>query len=261
MATTPPAGPATPERATQPRPMPETPPLGAGRTATVAKRLLFPPVPPTPGMALRCGKVEQKGPAFPGTILPVETATEPLEIEDAPEGFHARLIYNDNGIHRNIMKQPLGSKSCWAYSFAMLLTDVLRSGKEVTFDDKFHRWFYSAQLLTAERVHEEAKRLGVDLSLTSIPKDTPLETLREQLQASGFPVLATIEHPTFSGHTIVIDTITDTDTTIRDPFSGRAFVIPNAKMSVFFQGDDDESVVGAEEKCLSIIPPQQQAEG
>jgi len=191
-------------------------------------------------------------PSFPGANLTVETPLSPFPIPNAP--FSTGTIYNDGETPRNIIKQPKGSKSCWAYSFAMLLTDAIRSGKDLSLDEGFSTWFGKAYLLTADKVQGEAERLGLPLTLTNIPQQDPLDTIKRQLETSGFPVLVTIEHPIYSGHAIVIDKVTETHTTVRDPADGKVFVIPNDTMKGYFVDDSDTVVSLEEQKCLSVTP-------
>lgn len=235
----------------------ESPPGAAAAANAANRRFQRCPIPPSPGLALKCSMLQKK-PAFPGNNLPIETDPTPLELQNAPERLHTRLIYKDGDTHRNVMKQPNGSKSCWAYSFAMLLTDLKRSGKEFSLNESFHRWFTGSNSLTAEEVQIEAKRLGVELTLTLIPQGNSLRTVSKQLEESGFPVVVTIEHKVFSGHAIVIDKVTDTHTTIRDPFSGKVFVIPNDTMKTYFIDEDSGIESLEEQKCLSVTPVQQQ---
>jgi len=196
-------------------------------------------------------------PSFPGEKLTVETPLSPLCIPNAP--FSIGTIYNDGETPRNIIQQAKGTKSCWAYSFAMLLTDAIRSGKDLSLDEGFRTWFGKASLLNADQVQGEAERLGLPLTFTNIPQKNPLDTIKRQLETSGFPVLVTIEHPIYSGHAIVIDKISDTHTTVRDPADGKAFVVPNDKMQSYFkdqeEGESDDVESLEEQKCLSVTPP------
>ncbi|NGX59518.1 MAG: hypothetical protein KR126chlam3_00670 [Chlamydiae bacterium] len=99
-------------------------------------------IPPTPGFALR---KKPKGTIFPGNTL--QTINDPSPI-DMKAPFSLDVVYQDQyGNKHNLFKQPEGSKSCWAYSFAMLLSNLVRSGKSLQLDNPFWMWFQNAYLL------------------------------------------------------------------------------------------------------------------
>ncbi len=210
-------------------------------TTPPKRRKILPPIPPTPGFS----RHKSKEPAFPGKNIKLENDLDPIQFSDLLSPI---LVYKDQqGDKHNVFQQPEGSKSCYAYSFAMLLTDIIRKGKSLELDDSFDNWFNRAYLLNEENVQKKAKELGVFLEHTKIPNETPMDHIRKEIEKSGFPVLTTIEHPRFSGHAIVVDKVTDTETTIRDPYSGKVFVIPNEKMNKNY--DDD---FFGRESCLSV---------
>ncbi|NGX60407.1 MAG: hypothetical protein KR126chlam3_01580, partial [Chlamydiae bacterium] len=115
--------------------------------------------------------------------------------------------------------------------------------------------FLTRHLLKAETVQEQASKIGVNLKLTNIPLEDPLFHIRKQIETSGFPVLTAIDHQIFSGHAIVVDKITDTHTTIRDPYSGEAWEIPNEEITSYYCSQEEEEEVeeAEQQKCLSVM--------
>ena len=210
-------------------------------TTPPRKSTRLPPIPPTPGFSGH----KSNEPAFPGKNIKLENDLDPIQFSDLLSPI---LVYKDQqGDKHNVFQQPEGSKSCYAYSFAMLLTDIIRKGKSLELDDSFDNWFNRAYLLNEKAVQEKAKELGVFLEHTKIPNANPMDHIRKEIEKSGFPVLTTIEHPRFSGHAIVVDKVTDIETTIRDPYSGKVFVIPNEKMNENYNDD-----FFGMENCLSV---------
>jgi len=206
------------------------------------------PIPPTPGF-----RHKSKKPAFPGKNIKIENDLKPIQFP-APLHLSLEPIYKDQRVKHNVFQQPQGSKSCWAYSLAMLLTDIIRKGKSLELDESFGNWFQNADLLNAENVKQKATEIGVSLELTKIPRENSLEHIRNKIAESGFPVLTAIDHPYFSGHAIVVDKVTDEETTIRDPYSGKVFVIPNETMKNYYANTEDEEFLEnlEEQNCLSV---------
>jgi len=213
------------------------------------RRCFPPPMPPTPGVARK--KPGDDTHIFPGEILTTINDPTPIPLT-AP--FSIKVVYQDvTGRNHNLFKQPEGSKSCWAYSFAMLLSDLVRSGKSLQLDTTFWTWFQNAYLLKAETVQKQASKIDVELELMSIPLEDPLSYIREQIRISGFPVLTSIDHQIFSGHAIVIDSVTDTHTIIRDPYSRKAWKIPNNAMKSYYSPDKEEGLVDEAEQQKMLI--------
>lgn len=213
------------------------------KTSHLAKRK-FIPIPPTPGKKHRGLK---NGPPFIGARPIITNDLDPLKSK-LHEFLNLETIYTDKtGVKHNVLKQPEGSKSCWAYSLAMLLTDLERSGKNLPIDNSFQDWMEKAYLEKADTVQKEANRINIPLEKSRIPCENPLPFIREKIEMSRYPVLSGISHPILNNHTIVIDHIDDTNTTIRDPNTGKAWMIDNAIVEEWYQD-------GIEEECLSVIP-------
>lgn len=186
---------------------------------------------------------------FPGgTCGKVENDLTPLK-----EEFKLDLdtVYTDfNGTKHNVFQQPLYSKSGWAYCLAMLLTDVLRRGQHcLKIEANFWEWFQKAYSEHYSNIKQKAEEIGLKLEHSSIPVNEPLPFIREKIENSGFPVLATIEHPQLRGHVVVIDQVTDDNTTLRDPFSGKVWVVSNESMKNYFK---DEISDQTQQHCLSV---------
>ncbi|NGX47893.1 MAG: hypothetical protein K1000chlam3_01278 [Chlamydiae bacterium] len=216
---------------------------------TPTRSNISPLIPATPGFSLH----KSNKPAFPGKNIKIENDLKPIQFP-GPLQLSLEPIYKDQGIKHNVFKQPPKSKSCWAYSLAMLLTDIIRTEKPLALNDSFWTWFQNADLLNAENVKQKATEIGVSLELTKIPRENSLEHIRNKIAESGFPVLTAIDHPYFSGHAIVVDKVTDKKTTIRDPYSGEVFVIPNEAMKDYYAVEDEVEIEMLEEQnCLSVI--------
>lgn len=201
----------------------------------------FVEIPPTPGKKHLVNRTP-----FEGKRPLISNDLEPLQSKLA-EGLNLETIYDDHDTKRNVLKQPEGSKSCWAYSLAMLMTDLERKEKkDINIDNKFWKWMGNAYLLNAEKVQKEAKRINIPLEQSSIPCEDPLKFLRGKISSSGFPVLTSITHPIIQGHAIVVDKVDDSETTIRDPYTGQAWNLENGIAETYYQD--------VPEKCLSVVP-------
>lgn len=199
-------------------------------------------IPATPGWNLKQKNINNKE-FFDGSRLPIETDPHPL---DMGIDISTNNIYKENGIARNVFKQPEGSKSCWAYCLAMLASDLLRENRNEMQLGALQEWMDNSYLLNAEKVKSFASSIGVELEHTKIPLKDSLDHLKNQLVSTGHPVLVSIEHSKIQGHAIVIDHISDTETTLRDPFTGRAWKTSNVEMIRNLIND------GIEQSCLSL---------
>lgn len=199
-------------------------------------------MPATPGWNLKRKKIDTAN-FFKGDRLAIETDPHPI---DMGLDISTNNIYRDSGVARNVFKQPGGSKSCWAYCLAMLASDLLRENQNEIQLGKLQEWMDHSSLLNANKVKSFASTCGIKLEHTKIPLKKSLEHLRNQLERSGHPVLISIEHKQIQGHAIVIDHITDAETILRDPFTGKAWKIPNAEMIHNIIDD------GVEQSCLSL---------
>lgn len=227
-------------------PKPKLLPKGARKKSTpLATRnvsAISHPMPATPGWNLKRKNIDTAN-FFQGNRLVIETDPHPIDMGIA---IATNNIYRDRGAIRNVFKQPEGSKSCWAYSFAMLVSDLFRENRNEMPLEKLQEWMDNSYLLRADKVKTFASSIGIELEHTKIPLRNPLEHLQDQLEKSGHSLLISIDHPEIMGHAIVVDHISDTETTLRDPFTGKAWRISNEEM-VALVTDDDVS-----ENCLSL---------
>lgn len=203
---------------------------------------VLPPPPPKPGYQNKTKNLKMDE-FFKGNAITVETDESPINM-----GFNipTNNVYKRNGVTRNLFMQPEGSKSCWTYCVAMLASDLIREGKSLNLGNGFLQWLNTTRLADAQSTQTKAQTFNIDLEHSEIPLQDPLKHLKTKLLESGHSVLVSIEHDQIQGHAIVIDAISDTHTTLRDPFTGKAWNATNEYMKEIL--DDD----GLNCNCLSL---------
>ena len=211
------------------------------------RKRVFALVPQTPGAKrARFSLFQPRQPLFKGEEICSDeqandgTSKEWLDALQLSAYLNVQRQYTlPSGRQCTIIKQ-ITTQGCAAASLLMLCTDAMRRGDDLpTPDTAFSRWIAQCTSTNFRNLTEKAALFQLTLKDVEITKEDSLEEIHDKIESSTLSVIASIEHPTLSGHYILIDEVDLTGPTafvyIRDPFSGKAYKVEGEEARQWFK--------------------------
>ncbi len=147
------------------------------------------------------------------------------------------------------IQQPIQEKpTCGPGCVLMIASDHIEKLKQ---NDNFWNWYGSTRLANASSLLNGFRFLGIPAKickLTCMPPNLHLESnpsiefkhlnplhavdhIKETVRATNRPVILAITHPLLMGHWIIVDGFENGQAWVRDPYTGKAFALPEATLS------------------------------
>jgi hypothetical protein len=204
-------------------------------------------IPPTPMKPTAFKKPKFDNPALTaksfGTELPIVESNfiETLqEMTGLP--LNGRMYELPSGELIAAVQQPLEEKPTCGPGCVLMI--ALQNMEKLN-NDLFWSWYGSTRLANATSLLNGFKALAIPAKICRLTRselDSSVEHkvvdsagaiahLKETIQMTNQPVIVAITHPVLMGHWIIIDGFDNVCAFIRDPYTGKAFALPEATLS------------------------------
>lgn len=205
-------------------------------------------MPPTPTKKPRLngGPAKKSKNRFLGTELPPITADSDFiqSLRDlAGLPLNGRLYQLPSGQVIAAVQQPIQEKpTCGPGCVLMIATQHV---EKLADNEPFWHWYTTTRLANASSLLNGFRALEIPakicrLTVSELPSGVEhkvvdskgaLAHVKETILATNQPVILAITHPILMGHWIIVDGFDKGCALIRDPYTGKAFAVPEETLS------------------------------